>query len=105
VSGGAVNEHRTTPAQSPALARLPRSSSQWNSVWHVEPRSYRIQPQASRYASLEVNDDRTSLSSDDDLIEIALRFSDVNSRMAVALSVGEVQRLRDVLDEVICRGE
>jgi hypothetical protein len=52
---------------------------------------------------IEINDDRTSLGPDEDLVEIAIAFSDVNSRIGIALSVDEIARLRDVLDEVARR--
>jgi hypothetical protein len=74
-------------------------------VQGVEPRRYRIEPQASSRASIEINDDRRSLDPDDDLIEIVIAFSDVSSRIGVTLSVNEIAQLRDVLDEIARRND
>ena len=69
----------------------------------MEPRTYVIKPSAA-HVTLHVDDSRESFSADDDLVELGLRRTDGSLGLTAAFSVAELERLRDVLTEIITRG-
>jgi hypothetical protein len=75
-----------------------------DSVRAVEPRTYFLTADASSTIVLRVEDYRESLLPDDDLIEVGLWSSEGQGfGLGVAFSVAELERLRDVLSEIIDR--
>jgi hypothetical protein len=65
----------------------------------MEPRRFELVPEVAPSVTIHVQDDRESLSPDDDLIEIGIRMPE--GGLGVTLSLEEVARLRDALSAII----
>jgi hypothetical protein len=70
----------------------------------MEPRRFELVPEVAPDVTIHVEDDRESMSPDEDLIEIGVRADrEPGFGIGVTLSLDEVVRLRDALTDVIER--
>ena len=68
----------------------------------MSPRRFELVPCVARDVTLHVQDDRTSLSPDDDLIEVGVSWSrDPAGSFSVTLDLDEVAQFRDALDAIL----
>ena len=65
----------------------------------MKPRRFELKPEVAPAARVHVEDDRESLSPDEDLIEVGITVPDCG--VAVTLSLDEITALRDALTAVI----
>jgi hypothetical protein len=65
----------------------------------MKPRRFELVPEVAPVVTVHVEDDRSTLSPNEDLIEIGIRMPE--TAVSVTLSLDEVTRLRNALSKVI----
>lgn len=67
----------------------------------MEPRRFELIPDVAPDVIVHVEDDRETMSPNEDLIEIGFRAERHDLSFSVALSLDEIARLRDALSDII----
>jgi hypothetical protein len=67
----------------------------------MQPRRFELVPDVAPDVTVHVEDDRETMSPDEDLIEIGFRAERHDLSFSVTLSLDEIARLRDALSDII----